>query len=134
MTKDRLFKKEYAKELLTVAKDDLEGARALVLAKVRRQELSLFHVQQAIEKALKAYLVWAGKPVPMVHSLGLLVDRIPDAANIPYADSLEDLTQFATIRRYEDGVALFTSEELSQSLKTAEAVIHWVETHFQKAD
>lgn len=128
MTKDRLFKKEYAKELLIVAKDDLEGARALVSAQVRRQELSLFHVQQAIEKALKAYLVWTGRKVPMVHSLGLLVDRISEAENIPYADALEELTQFATIRRYEDGVALFTSEEISQSLTTAEEVINWVET------
>jgi HEPN domain-containing protein len=126
MTKDRLFKKEYAKELFTVASDDLEGARALVSAQVRRQEISLFHVQQAIEKALKAYLVWTGKPVPMVPSLGLLVDRIGVSANIPHSDSLEDLTQFATIRRYEEGVALFTSEEIEQSLAAAEDVINWV--------
>lgn len=128
MTKDRLFKKEYAKELLTVAKDDLEGAHALASAKLRRQELALFHVQQAIEKALKAYLVWLGKPVPMVPSLSLIIDRIPSADSIPQAQNLEDFTQFATIRRYEEGVALFSSEEINQSLLTAEEIIRWVES------
>jgi len=67
------------------------GSRIDSLKPRRRRDYGRYRklVQQAIEKALKAYLVWTGKPVPMVHSLGLLVDRIPNAASIPYSDSLK---------------------------------------------
>lgn len=131
MTKDRLFKREYARELLNVAKDDLEGARVLVAAKIGRQELPLFHVQQTIEKALKAALVWMGRPLPMVHSLAIILDRFPEGTQVPHADSLEDLTQFATIRRYEEGVALFTPDEITAALAMAQDVLDWTEAQLK---
>lgn len=126
MTKERLFKKEYAKELLAIAKDDLKGAEVLAAANLQRQEMALFHIQQAVEKALKALLCWLGIPVPLVHSLSIIQDRIPRKYQVPFADSLEDLTQFATIRRYEEGIALFTAEEISSALELGHKITEWV--------
>jgi len=123
MTKERLFKKEYAKELVSVAKSDLKAAQILAKSDLKRQELVLFHVQQAIEKSLKAILCWQGKPVPMVHSLSIIIDRLPNSEGIPDADSLEDLTQFATIRRYEEGVALFSPEEIDAALAQGQQIL-----------
>ena len=131
MTKERLFKKEYAKELLLIAKDDLEGAKVLAAANLKRQELALFHIQQAIEKALKAFLCWLEKPVPLVHSLSIILDRIPKNYQVPSADSLEDLTQFATIRRYEEGIALFTEEEIKEALQLGCEITNWVENQLK---
>ncbi len=127
MTKERLFKKEYAVELIAVAKDDLKGAEIFAASELKRQEMTLFHAQQAIEQSLKALLCWLGKPVPMVHSLSIIIDRFPAEYQVPHAEELEDLTQFATIRRYEEGIALFTREEIAAAIKAAHEIIAWVE-------
>ena len=127
MTKDRLFKKEYARELIAVAKEDLKGAEILAASELKRQEMTLFHVQQAIEKSLKALLCWLEKPVPMVHSLSIILDRLPAEYQAPHADELEDLTQFATIRRYEEGIALLTTQEIAAAIKVAHEILSWVD-------
>jgi HEPN domain-containing protein len=126
LTKTRTFKKEYAPELLNVASEDLQTARVLAHANLVRKENILFHVQQAVEKALKANLVHIGIPVPLAHDLQELVTAQPDRDAVPHSESLYDLTQFATIRRYEEGIAVITAEEISASLAAAQDVIDWV--------
>ena len=126
MTKTKLFKKEYAKELLSVAKQDLEGAEILMNSSLKRQEITLFHLQQAIEKALKALLCWQEKPVPLVHSLAIILDKV-DSADIPYEADLEELTQYATIRPYEEGVAVFTKDEIIHVFNVTKQVLKAVE-------
>jgi hypothetical protein len=39
MTKERIFRKDYAKELLAIAAEDLVGAKVLFSAKLKRQEI-----------------------------------------------------------------------------------------------
>ena len=126
MTNDRLFKKEYAQELLKVSQGDLETAKVLMEAKLTRKENTLFHIQQAIEKALKSYICWLEKPVPLVHDLSEILRVIPDHENIPHHESLYDLTQFATVRRYEEGVAVITDEEVVAAHIVAQEILEWV--------
>ncbi len=125
MTKSRKFKKEYAIELLSIAEQDLETAKALLPSKIRRKENILFHIEQAIEKALKATLCKLEIPVPMVHELSLLIDRLPEGVEPPSPEDLVDLTQFATIRRYEEGKASFSDEEVKAAYRLAEQVLAW---------
>lgn len=128
MTKTRKFKKEYAKELLRVAYYDHETAVALVKIGLPRKENILFHFQQSTEKGLNAYICWIEKPVPVVHDLQEIVRTIPNYSVIPHHDQLYDLTQFATIRRYEEGVAIITDEEV-ESVKVATLeVLKWVDS------
>ena len=126
MTKSKKFKKEYAKELLDVARQDLEGAEILLASRLKRQEITLFHVQQAVEKSLKATLCWQEKPVPLVHSLAIILDRFD--IQVPHESKLEELTQFATIRRYEEGIALFTPEEVQIAIDIAKDVLSFADS------
>ncbi len=125
MTKSRNFTKEYALELLRIATEDLEAANVLMAAKLRRKENIFFHIEQAIEKALKAVLCKHGIAVPLVHELSILIDKIPEGLSLPHAEEITDLTQFATIRRYEEGKAEFTDEEVVSAFQIAGDVLKW---------
>lgn len=126
MTKQRLYQKSYAPELLRIATGDLESAKVLRAATTGRRENVLFLAQQAIEKALKALLCARGIAVPLVHELAVVLDRFPQDAPVPRADEMVDLTQFATIRRYEEGKATWTEEEIEAVLQLASETLDWV--------
>ena len=60
-----------------------------------------FHVQQAAEKALKAWLALLGEKYPLTHSIETLLDLLDDrgAATEPFR-SLIDYTPYAVEFRY----------------------------------
>ena len=60
-----------------------------------------FHVQQAAEKALKAWLALLGEKYPLTHSIETLLDRLDDrsAATASFR-SLIDYTPYAVEFRY----------------------------------
>ena len=65
-----------------------------------------FHVQQAVEKAIKAVLLNAGIQYPFTHDLETLLkvlkkEMIPHPAD---AENIPRLSPFATLLRYEDDV------------------------------
>ncbi len=63
-----------------------------------------FHAQQAIEKGLKALLVWHAVDHPPKHDLGLLMTLLPDgsrAKGLPVAG----LTVYAVDQRYVAGAS-----------------------------
>ena len=101
--KKRKFNKPYAKELLGIAKGDFASAEALTKAKAGRPENALYHIQQACEKALKAIYVSLGKEVTLIHDLGLLIGGLDSSIPIPHQEEVLSLTEYATIRRYEEG-------------------------------
>ncbi len=126
MTKERLFKLPYSWELLAIAKNDLLAAKALAANPQVRYETAFFMLQQAVEKALKAVLVAQSKAVPLVHDLAVIIDRLdpkPDAT-----DELNELTDFASIRRYEEGTFVVTAEETAAAIKLVEATLAFAET------
>ena len=122
---ERLFKAEYAHELLDIAHSDLLTAKALTNVIGIRRENILFHVEQAIEKALKAVLCYKLLPIPLTHDLNLIIDRLARVGLPPGGYALNDLTPFATIRRYEEGKFLITADDMSNSVRSAEAVLVW---------
>ena len=74
----RLFKVEYAKELFPIAKGDLDSALILAKAAGGRKENIIYMAQQAVEKAIKALLVYNKIAFPLVHDLGILLALLPD--------------------------------------------------------
>jgi HEPN domain-containing protein len=60
-----------AREWLDKTALDLRGARVDLQAAPPPLEDALFHCQQAIEKAFKAYLAWHDSPFRKTHSLQL---------------------------------------------------------------
>lgn len=125
--KDRKFKKAYAKELLYVGRNDLVAARALSTHPEVRGETVLLMVQQAIEKGLKSVLCHHEKNIPMTHDLYVLVERLGEDHSPPYADLLDELTPYATIRPYENSRFNISEDDIKNALTLGEAILKWCE-------
>ena len=119
------YKRKYAFELLRIAEGDLASAQALSEANIGRPENIVYHSQQAIEKILKAVLCFIQKPVPHTHSLEALVAILPDDMVPPDAFLLGALSQYATIRKYEEGNEELTHEDFENCIKLGEKVLAW---------
>jgi len=88
------------------AEADLANARSL---SAHRDEHTspfgaAFHAQQAVEKALKALLIWNGIEYPPKHDLGLLIGLLPEGASTRNL-VIAGLTVYAVEQRYVAGAA-----------------------------
>ena len=90
-----------ARMLLEAAKRDIEALRVMRQSGGLPDEIYGFHVQQAAEKLLKAWIALLGESYPLTHSietlLKLLADRGVDTA--PFLD-LSAYTPYAVEFRY----------------------------------
>lgn len=80
-----LEQRDFAELLLRKAEGDVEVVRALIDNASITDDAIGFHAQQAVEKALKAVLAFAGIRFPRTHDLGFLLEladgdsvRVPD--------------------------------------------------------
>lgn len=95
---------ERALSLLRKAADDHYAAACLAKDTHASPWTVGFHTQQAVEKALKAVLMWRGLRYPFTHGIAALV-KILRQAGLPLppdSDDLPYLTPFASLFRYED--------------------------------
>jgi HEPN domain-containing protein len=126
LTKQGRFTKEYARELITIAKADFDSAEALSHQKKARVENVFLLAQQGLEKALKAALCWHGQPIPFIHDIGVLVAKVEGLGlNVPFGYTLNSLSEFATIRRYTEGRETWSDEEISGVLAEVNQAIAW---------
>ncbi len=121
MTKERRHKKEYAAELVRIAENDLIAAKTLASNKQVRVETVFFQLQQVTEKSLKALIVASGKAVPLVHDIALLMDRLASVHSFP--DELKELTDFASVRRYEEGTFEVSFAEVDAAITSVEKAL-----------
>lgn len=87
-----------------------------------------FHAQQAVEKSVKAVLVFRGIDFPKVHSLTRLIDLLP--ADIERTSRLIQsarLTVYATVFRYpgEDDEPDVSTDKYQEAVRLAETVFKW---------
>jgi HEPN domain-containing protein len=94
---------EQARNLLSVARRDYRALCGMEDRTVFSDEIFGFHVQQAVEKALKAWLCCLGVSFPKTHDLDELGALLEDAGQaIPdFASSLLEFTDFAVTFRYD---------------------------------
>lgn len=87
---------------ITKADEDLRAAEILHANHDAPASAVGFHVQQAIEKALKGYLVACRRFPGKIHDLGLLARRAAalDADFAPHVAGVEAWTDFAVDERY----------------------------------
>jgi HEPN domain-containing protein len=129
VTREKIFRSAYAHELLRIAQGDLESAEILAAAMSKgRRENICFSVQQAIEKSLKAVLCAQNKAIPLSHSIELLLDRIGPQNQPPYGNTLIELTDYASVKRYEEGNEIITDEDIAATLLAGQNVIAWAHT------
>ena len=125
MTKAKIFSKKYAHELLSIAHLDVASARDLQAAKTQRVENIFLLAQQGLEKGLKAVLCWNDQPVPFLHDIGVLVTLVTQLIAPPFEYELNELTEFATIRRYHEGHEEFSDVEIEEILSQVELALQW---------
>jgi HEPN domain-containing protein len=123
-----LRRQELARLMLQKARQDLEATRSLSRAANVADEIAGFHVQQAIEKALKAVLTRLGLEYEYTHDLSVLFQQV-EAVGIDMPAGLpavEELTAFAVQFRY----ALYEDDEGFDRLAgagLAENFVAWAE-------
>ena len=94
---------EQAGSFLSMAERDYRALCGMNDAEVFSDEIFGFHVQQAVEKALKAWLCFLGASFPKTHDLDEL-GALLEEADQKIADSFSSLlefTDFAVAFRYE---------------------------------
>jgi len=116
------------KEWLQKARNDLLSARILMQHDPSVLDTASFHCQQAVEKVLKAFLVWKAMPFEKVHSLTYLLDlcqgQEPGFASV--RERAETLAPYAIEIRYPGAVMEISQQEAEEALAIAEMMWDFV--------
>ena len=117
-----------ARMLVEAARRDIEALRAMRRADGVPDEVYGFHVQQAAEKLLKAWIALSGARYPLTHSietlLGLLAEQGVDTA--PYVE-LGAYTPYAVEFRYAGVGPDAKPIDRTGALEAVEALLRHVE-------
>jgi HEPN domain-containing protein len=116
------------------ARNDWSAAVKIMRTEEPECDIAAFLCQQAVEKTLKAYLVFAVIPFEKVHDLGLLLDACcqPEAEFESLRETIEPLTIFAVAFRYP-GPAEPSHAEVTAALGAVESVWDFVTRRLPEA-
>lgn len=123
--KGKVFKPDYAKELLDIAGGDLASAEGLAQVGIGRAENICYMAQQCAEKSLKAVLCHLGKVVILSHDLDAILSHLPDNLQPPNSHKLGALTEYSLIRRYEKGYEILSAEDIQLTISLAKETLAW---------
>jgi HEPN domain-containing protein len=117
---------QWREALLWLAKADADIVGARTLLAGAQLDLAAFHVQQALEKALKALLVAAAQDVRRSHDIDMLATLAraywPDLLPSPFA--LAAISQWYVTTRYPDPDAVSpTIVEVDEALEAVASLI-----------
>ncbi|MCD6460375.1 HEPN domain-containing protein [bacterium] len=93
---------ELANLMLKIANKDLKALKGMLDEKVFEDNIFGFHVQQTIEKALKAWLATLDIKYPHSHDINLLLNLLAkNGCNVSDYEHLVEYNIFAVQYRYE---------------------------------
>ncbi|MBF0099090.1 MAG: HEPN domain-containing protein [Magnetococcales bacterium] len=93
---------ETARRMLEAARRDLQAITNMLDANLFPDEIFGLHAQQAVEKALKAWLAHRDQELPRTHNLRLLLVMLTQSGEDTTEEwAFIDLTAFAVQFRYE---------------------------------
>jgi len=122
-----MIDREDAERMLRLAKVDLKALRNMLDPDRFEDSVFGFHAQQAVEKALKAWLTLRGVAYPKTRDLRLLMNLLQNQAqDIQQFEDLVDLTDFAVQFRY-DFVPVSTEIDRQDMLAAVEDLIQHCE-------
>ena len=119
------YKKETAFKLFKIAQDDLHSAKILFSAPTYRPENVVYHIQQCIEKCLKAVIIQSELSVPLTHDLDLLIEQLDSKLTKSLPEGVGELSQYATLKRYIDGDELIEKKDIETSFTMAHFFVDW---------
>ena len=110
---------------LLYSENDLDAAQYLFDRPYRKQvEIVCYHCQQAVEKALKAYLVAHGDEAPKIHDLAALcrLCALYDEAFLAQLEPCGDLSLYVAGARYPNKIEI-TEQDAKEALHMAGRVL-----------
>lgn len=121
--------KEYEK-FLELAKAELILVNKIMDDKEIRDELKLFHVQQVVEKAIKAILSYKSIVFPKTHDIENLIElSLAEGIHLPdYVERFPELTMFAVEFRY--GFLDEAVEDIYEVIELTKKFVGFVEEYF----
>ena len=128
-------KRELVREWLIKASRDLTVAKIVARSPEAIWEASLYHRQQAAEKALKGFLTYSDLSIERTHNLLLLLKKARQIE--PCFDNWNDaaarLTPFSTAYRYPGIVDSPDLEQVDQALDDAASIVNQVLNYLPEA-
>jgi HEPN domain-containing protein len=118
-----------AQNWLQRARSNLERAQAGKVSSGILFEDLCFDCHQAVEKSLKALLIYKKIEFPRTHSISRLLE-IVEHTNIQIPDEIMEsaaLTDYAVETRYPGDYAPVDEKKYKDALITAEVVFKWIE-------
>ena len=121
---------ELSRAWLLKAFSDLDTARQIGGLPDGHLDAGIYHCQQAVEKALKGFLILHGKPFEKIHDLGKILEQaiLVNAAFEKFADAADTLTPYSVAYRYPDeqGILEPSREEFDEALQRAQSIYDFV--------
>lgn len=120
---------ELARRWVIKAENDLKAGLAILQVAQPPTDMVCFHMQQSVEKYLKAYLTLRQKPFRRTHVLAELIEQCKEldaTFDTLYTLQADTLSIYGVEVRYADDFYLPTLEETEQSVKIAQAVRSFV--------
>ena len=120
---------EEVKRWLEKSLRDISTVRKLLSGDKPETDIAAFHAQQAVEKLLKAYLVFRRIEFEKIHDLGVLLDQCAgqDGEFASLREDVSPLTAYAVAYRYP-GPADPSQADVEQALRVVERVREFVIT------
>jgi len=96
-------------------------------------ETLCFHLQQAVEKAIKAVLIAYQIPAPKAHNIDVLVGLLPSTLLKPSVlVEAATLTEYAVGYRYPGEADPVTEGEYRQALQIANETVQWANSMLEQ--
>jgi HEPN domain-containing protein len=116
------------------AKGSLELAQAKIIRYIHYEDLC-FQLQQAVEKALKGFLIYYGVEPEFTHNIEILLKELKKFTEIPEnIKEAAQLTNYAVQTRYPGEYDEITQEEYEKSLETAKECLDWIENKIKETE
>ena len=118
------MKEQIIKQWFERGKHDLEVAK--ILLSEEYFDIVLFHLQQAVEKYIKGFLIYNGWQLRKIHDLELLITEAVafDKKFREYLDFGRKLTAFYYEERYPPGAIFdYSKKEIEELIETTEEII-----------
>ncbi len=118
---------ESVESWLNYARSDLALARVPTTNEIMLETLC-FHAQQAVEKSIKAVLIYHDIAFPKIHSIERLINMLPES--VEKTDDLMEsaqLSAYATTFRYPGIEEPVSESEYKEAIRLAESVLMWAE-------
>ncbi|MEG1008641.1 MAG: HEPN domain-containing protein [Clostridia bacterium] len=116
-------KKEYINEWIKKANKDVYAADIMNEAG-NAEEIVCFHCEQAIEKLLKAYMIYKNEEILKTHNLNKLF-LICSKYNDFFSTYIHtNITEYAVEIRYPDSRDIPSTDEVKETMKTMYIIIN----------